>query len=160
MAQLMQTIIFFSAEGSIFVFKVVIYSMKKMLTAAIVIATLLMINSCKKSKPTYSDTQVRILNTTSWVFYDFTVDPQGTLSNTPGPLAYNYGQINTGSASDYHKFDRVYKYAWVNLTMNGKVYWIRPFDYIGETELAFGRFTYKMLYDASSDRVSIALVQD
>jgi hypothetical protein len=137
-----------------------LFIMKKLIAAALAISIFMTINSCKKNKPGYNDTQVRILNTTTWVFYDFTVDPQGTLSNTPGPNAYNYGQVNTASSSDYHKFDQVYKYAWVTLTMNGKVYWIRPFDYVGETPLASGRYAYKMIYDTVADRVSIELIQD
>jgi hypothetical protein len=134
--------------------------MKKLTTLALAISILMIINSCKKNKAAYYDTQVRIHNATSWVFYDFTVDPQGTLNYTPGPNAHNYGQVNTAFYSEYHKFDRVYKYAWVTLTMNSKVYGIRPFDYIGETPLAFGRYTYKIIYDAVTDRVSIELAQD
>lgn len=134
--------------------------MKKLTTAALAISLLLIINSCKKNKPTYNDTQVRIHNATSWVFYDFTVDPQGTLGDNPGLKAYNYGQVNIGSFSDYHKFDQVFRYAWIRLTMNGKIYIIKPFDYTSETPLAFGRYTYKMNYDAVADRVLIELVAD
>jgi hypothetical protein len=134
--------------------------MKRLLIYTLLIWGLFTICGCKKSSPTYSDTQIRVLNSTTWVFYDCTVDPIGTLSNNPSAKAFNYGQVNINTTSDYHPFDEIYKYAWFRLTMNSKTYYIKVFDYVGETPLAKGRYTYKIGYSATGDNLVLELITD
>ena len=124
----------------------------------IAIVGLFIITSCKKNNPpAYSDVGMRILNSTPWTFYDCTVDPQGTLSNYPSAKAYNYGQVDIGSFSAYHIFPEIYRYAWFRLTMNNKLYYIRVYDYVGETPLVNGRYSYKITYSAATDNISLEL---
>ncbi|MDB5200636.1 MAG: hypothetical protein JWQ27_45 [Ferruginibacter sp.] len=137
--------------------------MKTISTLAIAICGLLIFISCKKDKtttPEIKEVQVRVANATSWTFYNCTVDPTGTLSDNPGPNAFNYGQINIDTNSDYHGFPKVYNYSWVRLTMNNRTYYLKFFDYTGETPLANGRYTYKITYSATNDRLNYELIKD
>lgn len=120
-------------------------------------------NSCKKDKTTtlpITEVHVRVLNSTSLVFYDCTVDPVGTLSDNPGVSAHNYGQINISTSSDYYTFSKAYNYAWFRLTMNNRMYYLKPFDYVGETPLANGQYTYKITYSVANDRLNLELIKD
>lgn len=115
---------------------------------------------CKGDKPPITSAQLRIHNFTSFTFYNCTIDPQGTLSDYPGPNAYNYGQIDINGKTNYKTFTRLYRYSWVRLTMNNKTYYLKPYDYISETVLESGRYTYKLTYTSNNDRLNLELVRD
>jgi len=134
--------------------------MKRLIVYILIIGVFSLLSSCKKNRPAYTDTQVRILNTTAWTLNDCTVDPFGTFSQNPGPYSYNYGQVNVNSNSHYRAFEKIHRYSWVRLTMNNKTYYLTPYDYIGETPLSHGRYTYKISYDAATDRLGLELVND
>ena len=124
---------------------------------------LILFTSCKKEKvitPTISEVQVRVLNSTAWTFYNCTVDPTATLTDNPTVNAYNYGQINIASNSDYHIFPKVYSYSWFRLTMNNKTFYLRPYDYTGETALTNGRYTYKITHSTANDNLNLELFKD
>ena len=137
--------------------------MKTILTLLIAICGLILLNSCKKDKttaPEIKEVQIRVNNSTSWIFYNCTVDPTGTLSDNPTVFAFNYGQININTSSDYHTFSKVYNYSWFRLTMNNKTYYLKPYDYTGETALTNGRYTYKITYSATNDNLNLELIKD
>jgi hypothetical protein len=137
--------------------------MKTISTLVIAICGLILLNSCKKDKTTASEikeVQIRVTNSTSWTFYNCTVDPTGTLSDNPTVNAFNYGQININTSSDYHTFSKVYNYSWFRLTMNNKTYYLKPYDYTGETALANGRYTYKITYVSTNDNLNLELIKD
>ncbi len=111
--------------------------------------------SCKKSKPippVNNEVEIRVKNTAPWIFYDCTVNPNGS--------AYNYGDVRIDSLSAYKTFFKAYRYAPIVLTMNGKIYSIIPIDYISETPLVHGKYTYKLTYSATDDRLNIELIKD
>lgn len=134
--------------------------MKRSIACAIAIALFFSIYGCKKDKPENTNAGIRVQNATPWVMYDCTVDPIGTLSNTPSTKSHNYGQVDINSASNYHVFDAAYRYAWINLTMNNKTYGIRPYDYTGETRLTEGNYSYRITYDPTLKRISLELIKD
>jgi hypothetical protein len=138
-------------------------SMKTIWTLVIAICGLMLFSNCKKIKtsvPEIKEVQIRVANSTSWTFYNCTVDPTGTLSDNPTVNAFNFGQININASSDYHTFSKVYNYSWFRLTMNNKTYYLKPYDYTGETALANGRYTYKITYSATNDRLNLELLKD
>jgi|GEM_PF-1454034 len=137
--------------------------MKTIPTLIIAIFGIILLNSCKKDKTTTAepkDVQIRVANSTSWTFYNCTVDPTATLSDNPTANAFNYGQIEINASSEYHTFPKVYNYSWFRLTMNNKIYYIKPYDYTGETALANGRYSYKITYTATNDRLNLELIKD
>ncbi|MEO6668877.1 MAG: hypothetical protein ABIN36_05345 [Ferruginibacter sp.] len=137
--------------------------MKIISTLIFAFCGLFLLNSCKKDKsitPEIQEVQVRVLNSTAWIFYHCTVDPTGTLSDNPTVNAYNYGQLNINASSGYHSFQKVYNYSWFRLTMNNSTYYLKPYDYTGETALANGRYTYKITYSATNDQLNLELIKD
>ena len=67
----------------------------------------------------------------------------------------DYGDIKAGAQSRYLHTLLAYRYAFVQLTAAGKQYRLRPVDYVGETELASGRYTYVL--DLDGTRISLRL---
>ena len=137
--------------------------MKRTIYFLAILAGLTIGISCKRDKSLLTPTtsvELRIHNSTSWTFYNCTIDPAGTLSDNPGPNAYNYGQIDINGKTDYKIFTKVYRFSWVRLTMNNKTYYLKPYDYTGETVLGSGRYTYKLTYTSSNDQLNLELVKD
>ncbi len=77
-----------------------------------------------------SGTQIRIQNDSEFNFTDVQVGEN------------NFGDIDAGSYSDYKLFDIAYEYNYVKLYIKGKEFIIQPIDYVGETPLGAGKFTY------------------
>lgn len=55
-----------------------------------------------------------------------------------------FGTVPSGAKSDYEKFDKAYRYGMVELIADGEEFRIIPFDYVGETPLVNGNYTYKL----------------
>lgn len=137
--------------------------MKRTIFLLTILAGLLLETGCKKGKsPTTPTTtaELRIFNSTPWTFYNCTIDPTGTLSDNPTPNAYNFGQVDVNVKTDYKTFAKLYRYSWVRLTMNNKTYYLKPYDYTGETALESGRYTYKLTYTSTNDQLNLELIKD
>lgn len=97
---------------------------------------------CKKEKVCNCDnasldgnkTNIRIQNNSGYEFTSVMLNPY----NEP----YNCERIKPGKATCYHGFTTAYNYAYVKLFINGKQFIIQPIDYVGETPLGKGNFTY------------------
>jgi len=128
--------------------------MKHPIFYLLIIAALFLSGACKKDPAEVStDIQLRVLNATPATIYDCIVNP-GSLSGS-----YNFGQIDVGAVSNYQTFDRAYSYGYVRLILNGNSYGLQPYDYVGETPLANGKYTYKITFSATNG-ISITLIKD
>ncbi|WP_127138318.1 hypothetical protein [Flagellimonas oceanensis] len=81
------------------------------------------------------------------------------ISNDP----LDYGNLGTGKVSEYQMVTKAYRYAYVELEINGKMYILQPIDYVGESTLGSGYYTYQI--DAEDGgweygQLSISLVED
>lgn len=65
----------------------------------------------------------------------------------------SYGDIEPGAVTDYQNWEQAYRYAYVSLTAEGKPMVIQPIDFVGETPLGAGRFTYVVTVEG--DRLGI-----
>jgi hypothetical protein len=54
----------------------------------------------------------------------------------------NYGDIKRGAVTDYQTWVKAYRYSLVSLLADSKPLKIQPEDYVGETQLGDGHFTY------------------
>ena len=71
--------------------------------------------SCKKvEKAPIGPTDIRIRNITTLPMTNVTVN---TYDST-----YNFGTINAGAVSDYHRFDRAYPKAYITAVISGQKY--------------------------------------
>jgi len=99
--------------------------------------------------------KIRLSNVSHYKFQNIVVN------TTTGNV--NFEDLNSGQKSAYKEFEKAYRYAYVELEINGKKYTLQPIDYVGETLLANGKYTYKIDVNDSGDqysRLSLTLVED
>ncbi len=82
------------------------------------------------------DVLIRIENNSSYRFKDIFV--RGIIGEN------NYGNLSAGRTSDYKAFTEIYRYAYIKLSINGREYILQPIDFVGETPLADGKYTYQI----------------
>lgn len=92
---------------------------------------------CEKEKagPTGDGIQIRIENTSSHTYKDVVAKMDED---------HSYGTLKSGEKSAYQEFSRAYRYAYVELKIDGQLYVLQPFDFVGEEELKDGKYTYQI----------------
>lgn len=68
------------------------------------------------------------------------------------------GLLGAGRASGYQIVGQAYTYAWIVATEDGQEHELRPTDYVGETPLAPGRYTYQL--SVHGGQLEVELVHD
>jgi hypothetical protein len=95
--------------------------------------------SCKKEdamSPGSGDIFIRVRNASQYPFDDIVVNTSGGENK--------YSTVAAGQKSDYKAFTKAYKYAYVKLNTQGQDLGIQPIDYVGETPLQPGHYTYAL----------------
>ena len=59
----------------------------------------------------------------------------------------DFPDLNPGERSKYQVFDRAYRYAYVKVEIDGIEQVLQPIDYVGETPLENGNYTYEIARD-------------
>ena len=75
----------------------------------------------------------------------------------------SFEDIDSGQSTDYQVFDLAYRYAFVELEIDGETFTFQPIDYVGETPLENRLYTYQIDADNSQSqygRISLVLVED
>jgi hypothetical protein len=119
--------------------------------AGIVILTLLVATGgCSAVLPP-NPVEVRISNASAVAFDNVVVGfPDGEEA---------YGSILAHRDSDYRAVERAYRYAYVEAMVGGQKLVLQPIDYVGESLLPEGRYSY-VLDVASDGRLTLTLVRD
>jgi hypothetical protein len=91
------------------------------------------LSECEKDE---SKTNIRIINDSN---YDFCNVIIGDKLN-----GHNYGEINSDQNTCYLIYEKAYNYAYVSLFIEEEELIIQPIDYVGETPLGIGYFTYHL----------------
>ena len=113
--------------------------------------------------------EIRVRNVSDVVMQDVVV----SFPDDPGPggdpvepadgvLAgdVDYGTVEPGAATPYHRIAKAYSYAPVTLTVDGVQHGLQPDDYVGEEYLEGGlRYTYELAFDGGT-LLGIRLVRD
>lgn len=76
------------------------------------------------------------------------------------PGRVDYGAVVKGATSDYRRIQQAYRYALVEVTAGGQTFRFHPIDYVGETPLEPGRYTYALTIEPSDNTITIDLVED
>ena len=80
------------------------------------------------------DVEIRIQNASSFPFARVdVVFPEDQVS---------YGSLSANSASVYRGVSKAYRYAYIEVEIGGEELVIQPIDYVGESLLGSGRYTY------------------
>ena len=72
----------------------------------------------------------------------------------------SYGPVAKGATSEYRSTPKAYRYALVVVTAGGETFRFQPIDFVGETPLAPGRYTYALNVEPSDRQVTIDLIED
>lgn len=117
-------------------------------------AILLIALGCSKDeKP--SEINIRLSNVSSYSFENIVV-------NT-GTGEVSFENIDPGELTDYKTFDIAYHYAFVELQIDGGKYTLQPIDYVGETPLKPGFYTYQINANDTREqytRLSLVFIED
>ncbi|RSK24355.1 hypothetical protein [Hymenobacter metallilatus] len=104
--------------------------------------------SCKKE--TADEVRIRVKNTSAYRFDAAYVNTNGGEND--------YGSLNAGQVSEYATYRTAYSYAYIKVTINGQELRWQPIDYVGETPLQPGNYTYVVdVVDLASGRLSLRL---
>ncbi|WP_428666785.1 hypothetical protein [Runella sp.] len=126
--------------------------MKKITILFITIVTLF---SCSKDNVN-NKVKIRLSNVSQYNFKNIVVN------TTTGNV--NFEDLEAGQKSKYKDFDKAYRYAFVELKIDGKTYTLQPIDYVGETLLKKGNYTYQIDVNGTiNDRysnLSLTLIED
>lgn len=73
-----------------------------------------------------------------------------------------FGNLNSNLNSEYKTFDFAYRYAFVEFEIDGETFTLQPIDYVGETPLENGKYSYKINVNPNSqfERVTLELVTE
>lgn len=127
--------------------------MKKIL---ILIIAITIIASCsKKGVNNPSEIKIRLSNTSQYSFKNIMVN-----TSTED---VNFGDLGSGQKTEYKLFKKAYRYAFVRLEIDGKIHTIQPIDYVGETALKNGSYTYQLdIIDTQdpSPNLVLTLIED
>lgn len=67
----------------------------------------------------------------------------------------SYGDLPSGALSDAHEVGFAYRYAGVEVTINGEPFGLMPIDYMGEVPLRSGKYTYLLDFSDGDLRISL-----
>jgi hypothetical protein len=70
----------------------------------------------------------------------------------------HYGTVKRGATSKYRAVRRAYRYAEVVAVAADRQFVLQPIDFVGETELSDGKYTYVL--NVAGDRLTLRLEKD
>jgi len=127
--------------------------MKKILILIISISTLL---ACSNDDDnTTSELNIRLSNVSQYDFQNIIVNT--STGNT------NFENISSQGMTNYRTFELAYRYAFVELEIDGETYTLQPIDYFGETPLEDGNYTYEINANDSLEqygKLSLTLIEE
>ncbi|WP_348799830.1 hypothetical protein [Flavobacterium adhaerens] len=127
--------------------------MKKFLSFIIFIITI----SCSNDEENTTSVKIRISNVSPFNFQDIIVNTGSSNGNV------NFGNLEAGEKTVYKEFDSAYAYAFIELEIEGKIYTLQPIDYVGETPLEDGNYTYQIKASDSENqyqKLSLTLIRE
>ncbi|MHB0955377.1 MAG: hypothetical protein ACYC0X_03265 [Pirellulaceae bacterium] len=85
--------------------------------------------------------EIRIINASG-------IDFDSVVVVYPDRDEVQYGRIPKGTASDFARTTRAYRYATIRAKAGERDYLLQPIDYVGERQLAPGRYSYVLRVQA------------
>ena len=106
--------------------------MKKLVVLALVTSTLLL--ACTDQDDDLEGINIRIKNNSSIVFDAVIV----------GTAMEPHMNVTPGSFSEYFIYEEAYRYAYIEITSGEEIFILQPIDFVGETPLPIGFYTYEL----------------
>ena len=115
--------------------------MKNLYSVLFTLFVVTLFTSCsKEEKP--DGVYIRVENSSSVDYSEILI--------SSGFETVEFGVVQAGNTSEYKEFETAYRYGYVNLLADGEEFVIQPIDYVGETPLSNGYYTYKLSLDTSN----------
>ncbi len=99
-----------------------------------------------------SDVEIRFRNASALDLHDFVYQSGGE------PLVF--ARIPAGTTTAYRLVDRSYSYGFIEFRVDTLRYVQQPIDYVGETPLSGGQYTYTITVDPSDRSFGAVLRRD
>ncbi|WP_425389614.1 hypothetical protein [Ekhidna sp.] len=120
------------------------------LSFCMILMSFLFLMGCESDSLEGDRLLIRIHNSSGQIFESVYVS-SGDSDNT-------YLNITPGKFSNYQPYEIAYRYGYVKVISSDKEYVIQPFDYVGETPLGNGRYTYALSIE--SENLSLQFIED
>ncbi|WKK77950.2 hypothetical protein QYS49_13295 [Marivirga salinae] len=121
----------------------------------IILALIALLFSCTEAEIDPSAVNIRLANTSNFDYKNIVIN------TTTGNV--RFGALDSGEYSEYKVFEKAYRYAYVELEINGNTLKLQPIDYVGETPLKNGKYTYEIYTDSPDQEygsLGITLIKD
>ncbi len=99
-----------------------------------------------------SGTEIRLRNASTFELTDVTF--------APGSPRLEFARIAPGATTEYRTVDGAYRYGYLDVLVDGTRRVLQPIDYVGESVIGEGRFTYVITIDGATRNPSVELVKD
>lgn len=90
--------------------------------------------SCTDRDDEVNAVNIRIKNASTFTYDEVQVGEQESLHTNVAP----------GDYSDYLPYETAYRYAFISIKAADTTYTLQPIDYVGETPLPVGLYTYEL----------------
>jgi hypothetical protein len=76
------------------------------------------------------------------------------------PAQGKYGNLSGGKFSTYLSFPYCYRYGFVSLKIEDKVFTLQPIDFVGEEKFEKGKFTFEIDLDKANQQLLLKFKED
>ena len=101
------------------------------------ISVCMLVLGCTDRDDELHGVQIRVKNVSSIQYDTIQVGGDGMVHTNVAPDSF----------SAYLEYETAYEYAYVNISAEGETYVLQPIDFVGETPLPFGYYTYEIGID-------------
>jgi hypothetical protein len=119
--------------------------------ASLALLCLLALAACRHV-PTANEALVRVRNASTVRLNSVTIQFTGAV--------HQLGDLEPGEVTAYRSGGTAYRYGRVEAAVNGERLVLQPQDYVGETPLRPGRYTYELSLDASGRALQLQFRED
>ncbi len=106
--------------------------------------------SCTDRDDEVGQANIRIKNTSNVTYNSVQV---GSSENV-------HSNVSAGDYSDYIAYETAYRYAYIKIDIATESYVLQPIDFVGETLLGPGFYTYELNYLEGTGQASLNFVVD
>ena len=121
------------------------------LKLTLLILTIFSLFSCSDNDDSIIETNevnIRLANNSEFKFKDATYN------------GINYRDIEPGEKTEYQLLENQFPYGSVNITINGEEYGWQPIDFVGESLLENGDYTFEYNFDSEEQILTDELIRD
>lgn len=122
------------------------------LVAAIVVATAAAMVGCGNPFASDGPTRIRLRNASSFELTSVTF--------APGSERVEFDRIAPNATTEYRSVEHAYRYGYFDALVAGVRRTLQPIDFVGESYIGEGKFTYQITIDAQTKNPSMQLIKD